>query len=134
MPLSENKRMRTSVPARALVAVCTTGAEELSCRGGKLDSIEKKRRMAEKQRLEEAKKALRMALKSNAAEKEKRLKAEAAAAKAEAAAAALVRGDPSDPSLTSAGRAAAAAIDQACDRGEHNSVSKQRFEIRRRGR
>jgi hypothetical protein len=40
--LSENKRMRTSVQARAFVAVCTTGAEELSCRGGKLDNIRRK--------------------------------------------------------------------------------------------
>jgi len=109
MPMSEAKRLRTDVPARALLDVCCTGAEELSFRGGRLDCVEKKKRVDEQRRMRECEKKLDAAVKMADKERHRRLDAEAAASKAAAAAAALLRGDAAEPSLTRAGKAAAAA-------------------------
>ena len=97
--------------------------------GEKLDSIEKKKRVEKKKQVQQRKKEIeakatrledeRKLLEAEREEQKKKgVVAEAEVKKARAAAAAVVRGDPSDPSLTNEGRAAANAIDAATNRGK----------------
>jgi hypothetical protein len=135
------RRPRSGVSPRALESTCTTGAEEVCSRSGVLDSREKKKRVQERQRADEveaeAAKVGEEKERLKEVEKEvimKKLEAEAQIKSAEAATAAVVRGDPLDPSLTMVGKAAAAAIDAATDRGQLERRHRAQLEIEEKKR